>query len=100
MYGVRPMSSNRPVIAMAAQGTALADEVKDVGLVVEPGDVAGLASAVCQLDSDRRFGDVFGNNARKRALERWDRRAIVENWTREMASLAKQALDVRPTSIA
>ena len=94
------LSSNRPVIAMAAQGTALADEVKDVGLVVEPGDVAGLASAVCQLDSDRPFGDVFGNNARKRALERWDRRAIVENWTREMASLAEQALNVRPTSIA
>lgn len=94
------LSSNRPVIAMAAEGTGLAHEVRDVGLVVEPGDVEGLASAICRLDSDRRFGDVFGNNARKRALERWDRRAIVANWSREMASLAHQALDVRPTSIA
>jgi colanic acid biosynthesis glycosyl transferase WcaI len=94
------LSSNRPVIAMAADGTALADEVRDVGLVVAPGDVDALASAICRLDSDRRFGDVFGNNARKRALERWDRRAIVENWTREMASLAQQALDGRPARIA
>lgn len=94
------LSSNRPVIAMAADGTGLADEVRDVGLVVAPGDAAALASAICELDSNRRFGEVFGNNARKRAIERWDRRAIVDGWTREMTSLAHQALDTRPTRIA
>jgi colanic acid biosynthesis glycosyl transferase WcaI len=94
------LSSNRPVIAMAAEGTALADEVRDVGLVVAPGDVEALAAAICRLDSDRQFGDAFGNNGRKRALERWDRRAIVDSWTREMASLAHQALDGRPASLA
>jgi colanic acid biosynthesis glycosyl transferase WcaI len=94
------LSSSRPVIAMAAEGTGLADEVRDVGLVVAPGDAVALASAICELDSNRRFGDVYGNNARKRALERWDRQAIVDGWAQEMTSLVHQALDGRPVRIA
>lgn len=82
------LSSNRPVIAMAEAGTGLANEVSDVGLVVPPGDSRGLASAVCRLNDDREFGHGLGDNARKRALERWDRRAIVDYWVREMTELA------------
>jgi colanic acid biosynthesis glycosyl transferase WcaI len=86
------LSSNRPVIAMAALGSGLADEIVDVGLLVGPGDTHGLADAIRHLNDDRALGRRLGDNARRRALERWDRRSIVDNWSREMSLLARQAM--------
>jgi colanic acid biosynthesis glycosyl transferase WcaI len=94
------LSSNRPVIAMATLGTGLADEVKDVGLPVAPGDTYGLATAICQLNDDRALGRRLGDNARKRALERWDKRLIFDNWSRDLSLLACQPLEARSAKAA
>lgn len=81
------LASGRPVIVMASKGTALANEVEDVGLIVSPGDTLSLVAAICALDDDRSLGPKLGDRARSRALERWDRSAIVKNWIREILTL-------------
>jgi colanic acid biosynthesis glycosyl transferase WcaI len=94
------LSSGRPVIAMAATGTALADEVRDAGLIVAPGDTCGLVAAICRLDNDRPMSRSLGDNARRMAVERWDRQSIVGYWTREMSMLACQTVTVQSPKMA
>jgi putative colanic acid biosynthesis glycosyltransferase WcaI len=82
------LSSARPVIVMAERGTALANEVLDAGLVVPPGDSAGLATAICRLNDDPALRQALGDQARRRALDKWDQRGIVNELSREIALLA------------
>jgi colanic acid biosynthesis glycosyl transferase WcaI len=84
------LSSGRPVIAMAGPDTGLAAEVMDAGLVVAPGDSQALAAAICQLSEDGALSRSLGSNARTRAVERWDRQAIVSYWAREMFEMCGQ----------
>jgi colanic acid biosynthesis glycosyl transferase WcaI len=83
-------SSGRPVVAMADPYTGLAAEVTGAGLVVTPGDSHALAAAVCQLSEDRGLSLRLGSNARQRALEKWDRQAILSYWTQEMFEICRQ----------
>ena len=85
-------SSSRPVIAMADPDTGLADEVKGAGLVISPGNSQAFAAAACQLSEDRELSLTLGSNARKRAVERWDRRTILSYWMQEMAAICEMGL--------
>lgn len=81
------LASGRPVIAMASQGTGLAAEVEDAGLVIPPGDTQALAAAIARLSEDRALCEKLGNEGRRRSVERWDRRTIVRRWVEDMAAL-------------
>jgi colanic acid biosynthesis glycosyl transferase WcaI len=62
---------------MAAAGTGLADEVENCGLVVTPGDATALAGGIVDLlDAPARCRE-YGENGRRRALERWDRGSVI-----------------------
>ncbi|MDA9479232.1 glycosyl transferase [Bradyrhizobium sp. CCBAU 65884] len=78
-------ASARPVIAMAEEGTGLAAEVTDAGLVIPPGDAVALALAICQLSEAPALREHYGEEGRRRALDRWDRGAIVHRWSEAMA---------------
>ncbi|MBB4396199.1 WcaI family glycosyltransferase [Bradyrhizobium sp. ERR14] len=78
-------ASARPVIAMAEEGTGLAAEVTDAGLVIPPGDAVALALAICQLSEAPALREHYGQEGRRRALDRWDRGAIVHRWSEAMA---------------
>lgn len=77
-------ASARPVIAMAEQGTGLAAEVTNAGLVIPPGDSSALELAICQLSEAPALCEHYGEEGRRRALDRWDRRAIVRRWSEAM----------------
>ncbi|MCK1434950.1 WcaI family glycosyltransferase [Bradyrhizobium sp. 15] len=77
-------ASGRPVIAMAEEGTGLAAEVTGAGLVIPPGDSSALQVAVCQLDQASGLRRHYGEEGRRRALDRWDRQTIVRRWTEIM----------------
>ncbi|MGY4344958.1 glycosyltransferase involved in cell wall biosynthesis [Bradyrhizobium sp. GM7.3] len=80
-------ASARPVIAMAEEGTGLAAEVTNAGLVIPPGDSSALELAICQLSEApalRLHYPPFGEEGRRRALDRWDRRTIVHRWSEAM----------------
>lgn len=71
------LASGRPVVATAAAGTGLAQEVQGCGMVVPPGDAAAFAHAIVTLiDSPTMLAET-GENARRRAEERWSRTAIL-----------------------
>ncbi|KRQ17390.1 WcaI family glycosyltransferase [Bradyrhizobium manausense] len=77
-------ASARPVIAMAEEGTGLAAEVANAGLVIPPGDSSALKVAICQLGEARALREHYGEEGRRRALDRWDRRTIVRRWSEAM----------------
>jgi colanic acid biosynthesis glycosyl transferase WcaI len=75
----------KPVIAMAEEGTGLAAEVTGAGIVIPPGDSSALEVAICQLSEAPALRQHYGDEGRKRALDRWDRRTIVRRWAEVMA---------------
>lgn len=62
------MAACRPVVATRVGGVPeiITDSVN--GLLVEPGDVAGLAAAIRKLAGDREMSAVLGKEGRKRVL--------------------------------
>jgi len=87
------MAHGRPVVATRVGG--LVDAVEDgvTGLLVEPGDVAGLREAVSSLLADPHRRVQLGRAARERAAERFSD----EIATRALLSVYDDAL-ARPRS--
>ncbi|HVR91965.1 MAG TPA: WcaI family glycosyltransferase [Novosphingobium sp.] len=80
------LASGRPVIATTEAGTGLASEIEGCGLITPPGDAAALAAAIVALVDDPPRCAKLGETARQRAVERWDKMAVVERF--EQAALA------------
>jgi colanic acid biosynthesis glycosyl transferase WcaI len=81
------LASARPVIATTAPGTGLAGEVDGCGMVTPPGDAAALAGAIEKLLADPARRKAMGEEARRRAAERWSKAAIVDRFEAAMAAL-------------
>lgn len=82
-------ASARPVIAMAEEGTGLAAEVTGADLLIPPGDSSALQLAICELSEAPALRRHYGEEGRKRALDRWDRQTIVRRWSEVMAGVRK-----------
>ncbi|ANU06914.1 WcaI family glycosyltransferase [Paraurantiacibacter namhicola] len=80
--------SERPVIASAAPGTGLHDEVQGCGILTPPGDAAAMAGAIAELADDPAKRARLGKAAGERAAERWQKKAIIEQWRSELHALA------------
>ena len=81
------LASGRPVVATAQPGTALADEVAGCGITVPPGDAGAMAEAIGALLDDAQKRKTCGEAARRRAIERWDSRAILARFETELSAL-------------
>lgn len=84
------LASGRPVVAMANHGTALAEEVDGCGLVVPPSDAADMVSAIRTLSNNAALRATLGEEARKRAESRWQKRSIIDRFVRDMLSPTAQ----------
>lgn len=82
------LASGRPVVATAEAGTTLGREVEGAGLLAAPGDGAAAARAVERLLDDPALRGSLGEEARRRALERWDKTAILARFHAELERLA------------
>lgn len=82
------LASGRPVVATAAMGTALFDEVDGCGIVTPPGDASAFSAAIEALIDDSHLADQLGRAARERAHERWSRTAILTRFHAELVELA------------
>jgi colanic acid biosynthesis glycosyl transferase WcaI len=71
------LASGKPMIVMAEPGTGLANEVGKGGVVVTPGDVKGLATAVRALANDPARSRSLGEEGRAIAVAKWDKMAIL-----------------------
>ena len=70
------MASGRPVVLAAAGEAAKIVQEHQVGIVVEPGDVAGLARAVRTLQVQPELRRILGENGRRAAEKHFDRSII------------------------
>jgi colanic acid biosynthesis glycosyl transferase WcaI len=77
-------ASGRPVIAMAAHNTGLADEVAGAGLVTPPGDAGALAVVVLKLADNLGLRQKLGEGARRRAVQRLDKTSILKSLDRDL----------------
>jgi colanic acid biosynthesis glycosyl transferase WcaI len=80
-------ASGRPVIAMASEGTGLAHEIADAGLIVPPGDAPALAAGIRIFAEAPVLRQSLGSKARLRAVMHWDAAAITQGLEREFESL-------------
>jgi colanic acid biosynthesis glycosyl transferase WcaI len=71
------LASGKPVIVMAKEGTGLALEMRDAGILISPGDIPALTGAVQSLADNPRLCSMFGKAARASALSRWDKSTIL-----------------------
>ena len=81
------LASGRPVIATAACGTGLFDEIEDCGIAVAPGDAAALADAITRVADDPALAAKLGKAAAARADQRWSRDAILLEFEGELLRL-------------
>ncbi|GAA4779093.1 WcaI family glycosyltransferase [Stakelama sediminis] len=71
------LASGRPVVATAAVGTGLANEIEGCGIVTEPGSAKDFACAITRLIEDTQLCTTLGHTARQRAKEHWAYEAIL-----------------------
>jgi colanic acid biosynthesis glycosyl transferase WcaI len=74
------LASARPVIATAAAGTGLYDEVSGCGLCTAPGDAAALAAAIEHLLDRPALAERLGKSGPARVLERSLLSAIIDRF--------------------
>ena len=87
------LASGRPVIATTAEGSGLAAEVSNCGLITPPGDPDALAAAICQLADDDATCASLGAAARQRALSHWSREALFAEYVKAAKMLARREPD-------
>jgi colanic acid biosynthesis glycosyl transferase WcaI len=90
------LASGRPVVAMAAAGSPVADAVTDRGMVVPPGDLNALREAVLLLARNAAQREELGREARRYAVEYLGREEVLRRFEAGMLNLLEthQALAV------
>ena len=81
------LASGKPVVATAAAGTGLANEVFGCGLVTPPGDVSAFAKAIVKLTDDPELGRAQGREGVKRAEVRWSLELMADRFERRLRVL-------------
>lgn len=81
------LASGKPVVATAAPGTGLYQEVEGCGINTPPGDAGALAQAVARLVDDPALAARLGDEGRRRARERWSLGAALATVERQLARL-------------
>jgi glycosyltransferase involved in cell wall biosynthesis len=74
------MASEKPVILAASGEAAEIVRSADAGVVVAPGDVEGFARAVVELAKNPARARALGENGRRAAVAKYDRRQIAEKF--------------------
>ncbi|MBU1312952.1 MAG: WcaI family glycosyltransferase [Alphaproteobacteria bacterium] len=97
---INMLASGRPVIATAAPGTGLAQEVEGCGLVTEPDDVASFAAAIEVMLDNPDLRDRYGRAARACAEERWSEKMIVERLMQELHDLVERGRAAKPAEMS
>lgn len=83
------MASGRPIVLVAGGEPANIVRSHQAGLVVEPDDIAGLASALRRLRDDAALRAELGANGRRAAESYFDRREIALRFIAELEEAAR-----------
>lgn len=89
------LASGRPILATANPRTQVADTVKNVGLVVPPGDVDAFVKALLVMESSAEKRHEWGKQARKMAVQEWDKEQILLKFEQNLLNLIDEKLSGR-----
>jgi putative colanic acid biosynthesis glycosyltransferase WcaI len=84
------LASGRPVVATATPGSQVAEVVARCGVVVPPGDVRELATAVRALSADPERRRRLGEAGRDYAVKNLDLSSVLESFERALISAANE----------
>ena len=73
------LASGRPVVAMCAPGSEIAESIDGCGIRVDYGDVAAFSAAIRRLAAGQTERLEMGHRARRRALDRFRQDVILRN---------------------
>ena len=88
---IEAMASGLPVVGTAVGGTPELVTHEDNGLLLEPGDVAGLAAAIARIIDDPGMGARMGAQGRERARREHSEAYMVSSYEALYAELAATA---------
>jgi colanic acid biosynthesis glycosyl transferase WcaI len=89
------LAAGRPIVVMAEANTTLVAEIRDAGIAVSTANGDALVRAVAHLAADADQRERYGKMARRNALERWDRTAIIAALGRRLETVtARPALQL------
>jgi colanic acid biosynthesis glycosyl transferase WcaI len=80
-------ASGRPAIATAEHGTQIAHVVQKCGIVVQPGDVTALASAIVYLATNPEKCTQLGKAARRYAVNHWNQEKVLGQVEQKLVEL-------------
>jgi colanic acid biosynthesis glycosyl transferase WcaI len=89
------LASGRPILATANPRTQVADTVKNVGLVVPPGDVDAFVKALLVMESSAEKRHEWGKQAQKMAVQEWDKEQILLKFEQNLLNLIDEKLSGR-----
>jgi colanic acid biosynthesis glycosyl transferase WcaI len=87
------LASGRPVVAMSAPGSEIAESIEGCGIRVDYGDVAAFSEAIRRLSSRRTERLELGHRARQSAVDRFRQDSILRDL--EIAFVAHGQAGVR-----
>jgi glycosyltransferase involved in cell wall biosynthesis len=82
------MASGLPVVLVAEGEPAEILQSTNAGIAVDPGDIEGIADALRQLAASESEREELGTAARAAAVERFDRRPILDRFIDELKRLS------------
>lgn len=94
LVALEAMAAGRPVVASGVGGVRAA--FGDTGIVVEPGDVPGMAEAIIGLLTDLACAQAAGRAARERVVAVGDLRGCLKKWDDLLTSLAGASANAVP----
>jgi colanic acid biosynthesis glycosyl transferase WcaI len=83
------LASGRPVVAMTAPGSEIAESIEGCGIRVDYGDVAAFSAAIRRLSAGFTERREMGRRARLRALDRFRQDVILRNLEIAFAACGK-----------
>ena len=75
---IEAMAMSKPVVTYNIRGCREEVINGETGILVSPGDIESLSSAILKLYKDPELRKRMGNNGRKRAEELYDERKVIE----------------------
>ena len=83
------MASGKATIAMAEQGTEIAQVISKTGIVIAPEDTQALSNAILNLAKNEPLRKVLGLRAREYAESHWGYRDILDRVQAKMIALTQ-----------
>lgn len=87
LYGI--LAAGRPVLSVCSSQGEVSRVVRehDCGIVVQPGDAAGLASAIMTLRDDSELRASLGRRGRRASENVYSKQGLLKAWTDLLSSL-------------